>query len=299
MAFGRLGIIGGSGLGAALSGLARESNAKAELRQVETPFGDPSGPITLTELDGVPVALLSRHGPGHLYNPSRVPYRANLFALKQVGVTHVLASAAAGSLREEIAPGDLVVCDQVIDRTFRRASTFFDELAVHVELGQPFCSTLRGLLLASAPEVEARVHAAGTYICMEGPQLSTRAESEWHRAMGAHLIGMTLMPEAKLAREAELCYAAVALPTDYDCWRPAPNDVPGMALLGEIARNLSNATERALALIRAAAPKIAQGAAGHCHCQEALTLGIWSDRARIPDELRNRLSLLLARPLAA
>ena len=197
-----VGIIGGTGLGEALGALGT-----GEVRHVETPFGRPSGPITLTEVEGHPVALLSRHGPGHLLNPSTVPYRANIWALKSLGVTHVLASGAVGSLREEVAPRHLVIPDQVIDRTFRRASTFFDDLAVHVELAAPFCTNLRNLLVKAGAGFPARVHQGGTYVCMEGPQFSTRAESELHRSWGASLIGMTVMPEAKLAREAELCYA--------------------------------------------------------------------------------------------
>jgi 5'-methylthioadenosine phosphorylase len=292
MAFGKVGIIGGSGLGAALGGLGT-----GVAHQVDTPFGAPSGPIVETVVDGVPVLLLARHGQGHLFNPSRVPYRANLYALKHLGATHVLASAAAGSLREEIAPGDLVLPDQVIDRTFRRPATFFDELAVHVEFAQPFCPSLRQSLLAAGQALEAKVHAGGTYVCMEGPQLSTRAESEQHRAWGADLIGMTLMPEAKLAREAELCYAAVSLPTDYDCWRPAPAELGGMELLKEIASNLRAGTERALALIRRALPTLAHHGEKSCHCQSSLALGIWSDPAHIPADVRARLGLLLSRRL--
>lgn len=292
MAFGRLGIIGGSGLGAALKGLAQGTT-----EEVDTPFGKPSGPITLAELDGVPVALLSRHGPGHLLSPSNVPYRANIYALKALGVTHVLASTAVGSLREEIHPGELVIPDQFIDRTFRRTTTFFDDLAVHVEMAAPVCGTLRKALLGAAPGAAARVHEHGTYVCMEGPQLSTRAESEVHRSMGAHLIGMTAMPEAKLAREAELCYAIVSLPTDYDCWRPAKEDVAHMELLKEIGQNLRRGTELALSLIRKAAPRVAELGAGPCACQTALEYGIWSDHRAITPELKQRYGILLRRRL--
>src|SRR5262249_31089473 len=159
---------------------------------------------------GVPTALLARHGPGHRFSPSHVPYRANLYALKALGVRKVLATTAVGSLREDIAPRELVVPDQVIDKTFRRNGTFFDEIAIHAEFAAPFCPALRENLLA-AGSTRTRLHRDGTYVCMEGPQFSTRAESELHRSWGASLIGMTVMPEAKLAKEAELCYAALAL----------------------------------------------------------------------------------------
>ncbi|MGA9523379.1 MAG: S-methyl-5'-thioadenosine phosphorylase [Myxococcaceae bacterium] len=292
MAFKRLGIIGGSGLGEALSGVARGTS-----HELDTPFGQPSGPILTADLDGIPVALLSRHGPGHLRSPTQVNYRANLYALKSLGVTHILASTAVGSLREEIHPGELAIPDQLIDRTFRRATTFFDELAVHVEMGAPVCGTLRSALLKSAEDFGTRVHPSATYVCMEGPQLSTRAESEYHRSLGAHLIGMTAMPEAKLAREAELCYALVSLPTDYDCWRPAPRDVPAMELLKEIAANLARGSEQALALIRKAAPRVAQLGEAPCSCQSALEHGIWSDHGAIPEVLKQKYRLLLARRL--
>ena len=248
-----VGIIGGSGLGQALGGITAK-----EIHDVDTPFGKPSQPIVVSEVEGVRVALLARHGAGHRHSPTFVPYRANIYALKQLGVTHVLASAASGSLKEEIAPRDLVVVDQAIDKTFRRPNTFFDELAVHTELASPFCPTLRGLMLAAAPKVKAKVHAAGTYVCMEGPGFSTRAESELHRSWGAELIGMTLLPEAKLAREAELCYAAVGLATDYDCWRPPEHEVDKLKLLEEIIGNLKSATANALELLRATLPAVGQ-----------------------------------------
>jgi 5'-methylthioadenosine phosphorylase len=287
-----VGIIGGTGLGEALGALGG-----GQVHEVDTPFGRPSGPITTTEVAGVPVALLSRHGEGHLLNPSQVPYRANVFALKALGVTHVLASGAVGSLREEIAPRSLVIPDQVIDRTFRRAATFFDDLAVHVELAAPFCPTLRNLLVRSATGLATRVHQGGTYVCMEGPQFSTRAESELHRAWGASLIGMTAMPEAKLAREAELCYALVALPTDYDCWRPHPAHVDQNRLIEEILGNVKVATENAIELLRRAVANVVTAAEKPCACQSALALAIWSDRSRLAPAARERLAPLLAKYL--
>jgi 5'-methylthioadenosine phosphorylase len=286
-----VGVIGGTGLGEALGGLAA-----GEVREIDTPFGRPSGPITLGEVSGVPVALLARHGEGHLLNPSAVPYRANIYALKSLGVTHILASGAVGSLREEVAPRNLVIPDQIIDRTFRRAGTFYEELAVHVEFAAPFCGTLRNLLVKAGTGFPARIHQGGTYVCMEGPQFSTRAESELHRSWGASLIGMTAMPEAKLAREAEICYALVALPTDYDCWKPHPAHLDQAKLIEEILANVKAATQNALELIRRAIPQVA-ALEKPCACQSALALGIWSDRARIPAEVRDRLRPLLGKYL--
>ncbi len=287
-----LGIIGGTGLGEALGALGA-----GRLHDPTTPFGKPSAPIVVTEIGGTPVALLSRHGGGHRFNPSTVPYRANVYALKELGVTHILASGAVGSLREEIAPRSLVIPDQVIDRTFRRPGTFYDDLAVHVELASPFCASLRDVVARAATGIATRVHEGGTYVCMEGPQFSTRAESELHRSWGAALIGMTVMPEAKLAREAEICYALVALPTDYDCWRPHPADIDQNKLLEEILGNVKVATANALELIRRAVPGVAALAERPCPCQSALALGIWSDRTRIPAEVRQKLRPLLGRYL--
>ncbi|HTS82316.1 MAG TPA: S-methyl-5'-thioadenosine phosphorylase [Myxococcaceae bacterium] len=285
-----LGIIGGTGMAEALGSLGA-----GEQHRVDTPFGPPSSPVTVVELGGGPVALLPRHGEGHRLPPGRVPYRANVFALKAVGVTHLLATAAVGSLREEIRPGELVVPDQVIDRTFRREPTFFDDLAVHVEFAQPFCASLRKVLLAGRSEV--RVHDGGTYVCMEGPQFSTRAESDLHRSWGAHLIGMTLLPEAKLAREAELCYAAVNLVTDYDCWRPHPTDLGAQELLEEIVGNLRTTTAAAIALLRSALPAVQSLAASGCGCQESLERAIFTSGTQIHEVTRRKLDLLLRRAL--
>ena len=285
-----LGIIGGTGMAEALGSLGA-----GEHHRVDTPFGPPSSPITVVQLGGAPVALLPRHGEGHVYPPGKVPYRANVFALKAVGVTHVLATAAVGSLREEVRPGELVVPDQIIDRTFRRDPTFFDDLAVHVEFAQPFCPSLRKVLLGARSE--AKVHDAGTYVCMEGPQFSTRAESDLHRAWGAHLIGMTLMPEAKLAREAELCNAAVNLVTDYDCWRPHPTELGAQELLEEIVGNLRTTTAAALVLVRAALPAVQSLAASGCPCQASLERAIFTSGTQIHEETRKELDLLLRRAL--
>ena len=285
-----LGIIGGTGMAEALGSLGA-----GEHHRVDTPFGPPSSPISVVQLGGAPVALLPRHGEGHLYPPGKVPYRANVFALKAVGVTHLLATSAAGSLREEIRPGELLVPDQIIDRTFRREPTFFDDLAVHVEFALPFCATLRKVLLSTRSE--SRVHDGGTYVCMEGPQFSTRAESDLHRAWGAQLIGMTLMPEAKLAREAELCYGAVSLVTDYDCWRPHPTELGAQELLEEIIGNLRATTGAALALIKAALPAMQSLAATGCPCQESLERAIFTSGTQIHEETRKTLDVLLRRAL--
>ena len=287
-----VGVIGGTGLGEALGAIGQ-----GEVREVETPFGKPSGPITLTEVGGVRVALLSRHGEGHMLNPSQVPYRANIFALKSLGVTHILASGAVGSLREEIAPRNLVIPDQVIDKTFRRAGTFFDELAVHVELAAPFCNGVRSVLVKSGVGLPTRCHQGGTYVCMEGPQFSTRAESELHRAWGASLIGMTVMPEARLAREAEICYGLVALPTDYDCWKPHPASLDQAKLIEEILGHVKAATQNAVELIKRAIPQIPSLAEKPCPCQSALAPAICSDKNRVPAAARKKLAPIIGKYL--
>ena len=288
--FQRLGIIGGSGLGQALSRLLVSGGTPTE---VMTPFGAPSGPIIVGEMDGVPVALLARHGPGHRHNPSRVPYRANIHALKQLGVTHVMATAAAGSLQEDINPRELVICDQLIDRTHKREGTFYDDLAVHLEFAAPFCPTVRKVLLASSAGLGIKVHPKGTLVCMEGPAFSTRAECDLHRSWGAHLIGMTSCPEAKLAREAELCYALVGLPTDYDCWKPHPENVGAQELGALILGNLHAATESALSLARVAVKAIAAAGQADCGCQTTLKNAVWTDSKMLSEAVKAKLKLLL------
>jgi 5'-methylthioadenosine phosphorylase len=285
-----IGIIGGTGLGESLGALGA-----GQSHTIDTPFGPTSGPIVVTQIAGVPCALLSRHGEGHLLSPSQVPFRANIYAFKTLGVTHILASAAVGSLREQIAPRDLVLPDQVIDKTFCRPNSFFEGMAAHVEMATPFCPSLRSLLSNVATSLPVRLHSRGTYVCMEGPQFSTRAESEMHRAWGADLIGMTLMPEAKLAREAEICYAAVALATDYDCWRKRPEDEDKLRLLEEIIGNVKVATQNALSLIAHAIPSLAAQVDRPCECQSALKLAIWSDHRYISEETRLRLAPLIAK----
>jgi 5'-methylthioadenosine phosphorylase len=282
-----VGLIGGSGLGQAL---AQELTGKSI--EMDTPFGKPSGPIIMGEIAGRKMAFLSRHGPGHMYRPSSVPFRANLYALKKLGVTHIIASGATGSLQDEVRPRDLVICDQVIDKTFLRANTFFEDFVAHVEFSDPFCESLRQTLIDTAKASGIAVRPAGTYVCMEGPQFSTRAESRLHKSWGAHLIGMTVMPEAKLAREAEICYALVAMATDYDCWRPHQPGVDQQALLSEIIGNMNAATENALRLIRAAVPRVVNTP---CPCQSALKLAIWSDRKKIPSSAVDKLEPIVGK----
>jgi 5'-methylthioadenosine phosphorylase len=285
----KVGIIGGTGLGEVL----RQQGGKEVV--METPFGPPSGSFLLANWEGVDVAFLARHGAGHTLNPSNVPYRANIWALKAMGVEAVLASGATGSLREEIAPGHLVVCDQVIDKTFRREGTFFDQdVVAHVALADPFCPRLRAKLIEAGDEVSTTVHETGTYVCMEGPQFSTRAESHMHRSWQADLIGMTCMPEAKLAREAELCYALIGLPTDYDCWRPAPAGGHD-ELVKEVLANLNRATEAATELIRATLRRWGESAGQACGCGRALDLAVWTDPAGLSAATRHRLAPVIRR----
>jgi len=288
----KLGLIGGTGLASALA-------VEGESRTPDTPFGKPSDAIVETDWAGLPVRFLNRHGPGHLLNPSAVPYRANIFALKQLGCTHIIASGAVGSLREEIQPRSLLIPDQLIDKTTRRAGTFFENAAVHVELAEPFCPVLRQILLDASKAEAGVVHDRGCYVCMEGPAFSTRAESLMHRLWGGDVIGMTAMPEAKLAREAEISYALVALVTDYDCWRQqaADKQADPLRLLEEIKSNLAAVSAGAARLIRGAAGLMAQRreALLAAPAQNALNLAIWSDRSKISREAVRRLAPLWMR----
>ena len=232
----RIGVIGGSGV-YEIDGLEG-----AEWQTVETPWGPPSDQILTGRLGGVEMAFLPRHGRGHVHSPSSVPYRANIDALKRLGVRDVIAVSACGSFREAMAPGDFVIVDQFIDRTFERVKSFFGSGCVaHVSLAHPTCARLSALC-AEAAAGDVRVHAKGTYLAMEGPQFSTLAESRMYRDhWGADLIGMTGMPEAKLAREAELCYASVAMVTDYDCWHPDHDAVDVAAVIRTLTANSKNA----------------------------------------------------------
>jgi len=284
-----VGVIGGTGLGDAL---AAEMTG-AEYREVATPFGAPSGPIMMGTLGERRIAFVSRHGPGHTLSPSEVPFAANIFALKKLGARAVIASGAVGSLRDEIAPGDLVIVDQLIDKTFKRTQTFFaDYGAVHCELADPACGRLRGSLLRTADLLDVPIHPQGTYVCMEGPQFSTRAESRMHRAWGGDLIGMTAMPEAKLAREAQMCYALVALVSDYDCWRPHDASKGKQTLLQEIIANLQAATSNCLALVKALLAGDETLVDEGCGCRQSLALAVWTDAGRIEAAQKQRLGVL-------
>ncbi len=288
-----IGVIGGTGLGESLFG-----EPGGYEHEIDTPFGRPSGPVRVVEWHGLEVAFIARHGDGHELNPSQVPYRANIYALKSLGVTHVLASGAVGSLREQLKPRELVIPDQIIDKTYLRIPTFFDEgLAVHIEFAEPFCPDLRKLLLSVANQVDMPVHPKGTYVCMEGPAFSTVAESQMHRHWGSDLVGMTAMPEAKLAREAEMSYALVALVTDFDCWKPHPPDADRKALLQEIIANLQAATANAMALLRGAIETFAASPLEPGPIHTGLDLGIWTDPTKIMPEHIERYGVLLERYL--
>jgi 5'-methylthioadenosine phosphorylase len=290
----RIGIIGGSGLGEGLRGALGADLAE---RGFDTPFGPPAAPLLVGEVEGVPVALLQRHGHGHRFNPTAVPHRANVYALKLAGCTHVVASGATGSLREDIHPGEVVLCDQLIDRTVARPRSFFDGAAVHVEFAEPFCPVMRGWLEAAGATLPGvRLHGRGTYVCMEGPSFSTRAESALHRQMGGDVVGMTALPEARLAREAEMAYALLALPTDYDCWRPRDGAAAdGASLLREIMGNLERAASACLALVRAALRDVAPLRRRPSPAHDALRLAIWSDRSAIEPAQVKRLAALWGR----
>lgn len=253
----RIGIIGGSGI-YDIDGLE-----DASWQQVETPWGDPSDKILTGTLGGTPMAFLPRHGRGHVHSPATVPYRANIDALKRLGVRDVVSVSACGSFREEMAPGDFVLVDQFIDRTTGRASSFFGTGCVaHVSVAHPVCGRLGAAVREAAAEAGVRLHHRGTYLAMEGPQFSTAAESRMYReAWGADVIGMTNMPEAKLAREAELCYASVAMITDYDSWHPDHGTVDISDIIATLKGNAGNARS----LVRGLATRLA---GGHRECPD-------------------------------
>ena len=284
-----IGIIGGSGLGDALA----ERIVDAELHDVDTPFGKPSAAILIGRFGKRKIAFLSRHGEGHKLAPSEVPFAANIFAMKKLGVHTVISSGAVGSLAEQIVPGDLVIVDQFIDKTFRRTSSFFDGYgAVHCEMADPTCGRLRKMLIDTAKDIDATTHSKGTYVCMEGPQFSTRAESLMHKAWGGDLIGMTAMPEAKLAREAQICYTMIALASDYDCWKPHESGKNKQTLLKEIIGNLQAATNNCLKLIEAILSSEHELIGEDCHCRKSLDLAVWTDPSRIKADDKEKLKVL-------
>ncbi len=277
-----IGIIGGSGL------YEMDDLQILEEREVITPFGEPSAPLVIGEIGGRKVAFLPRHGKDHQFGPSTLPYRANIWALKSIGVFWVIGVNAVGSLKEEIAPGDFCVPDNIIDKTTKRPNTMFDEIVVHVNLGRPFHPMLRDVLLEATRAEGIAVHDGGTYVCMEGPAFSTIAESNLHRQWGASLIGMTAMPEARLAREVEMCYASICLPTDYDVWHHADhvdiNDV--FAVFG---RNITNVKK---VLVRAIG-SIPLDRESECDASSALQWAIVTKPHAIPPWTRKNLALLL------
>lgn len=277
-----IGVIGGSGL--------YEMEGLTDLREhdISTPFGKPSDPIVVGTLRGKRVAFLPRHGHGHRILPSEVNVRANIYALKVLGVERIIAVNACGSMKEEIALSHVVIPDQIIDRTKGRTSTFFGNgLAVHVSFAEPFCPQLSTVLYDAAVKAGATVHMGGTYVCIEGPRFSTKAESELHRQWGVDVIGMTAMPEAVLAREAEICYASLALSTDYDVWHETEAPVTADMVVQTIQKNVEtakNAIREAVSLIPADRD---------CSCASALSVAIQTARDRIPGRVKRELGLLL------
>jgi 5'-methylthioadenosine phosphorylase len=282
----RVAVIGGSGL--------YNMKGMEGVREVhvDTPFGRPSDAIILGKLEGVSTAFLPRHGRGHHLMPTEVPSRANIYALKTFGVEQVISVSAVGSLREEMRPGDLVVVDQLIDRTRLRPSTFFgDGIVAHVSFADPFCPILRGRLVQAAREVGADVHDGGTCVAMEGPAFSTRAESHLYRSWGAHVIGMTALPEAKLAREAEMCYATLACVTDYDCWREATEAVTVDVVLEVLRKNVALSQD----VLRRAVPNLPEKR--ECACPTALQNAIVTARDSVPEVTRRRLAPIIGKYL--
>ncbi len=282
----KIGIMGGTGL-YEIEGL---SDVK-EVR-VETPFGDPSDSIIVGRLEGTSIAFLPRHGRGHRINPTELPSRANIYALKSLGVERIISINSAGSLKEELAPRHLVIPDQIIDRTRNRVNSFFgDGLVVHIPFAEPFCPVLSEILHQAARDAGATVHKGGTFIAMEGPQFSTRAESRLYRSWGGSIIGMTILPEAKLAREAEICYASVACVTDYDCWHEEKEPVTAEIILAVLAENTGTAKE----IIKIAAPRIP--GRRDCECASALMTGIVTPPGFIPQRMKRELALLIGKYL--
>lgn len=277
----KVGIIGGSGI--------YNPSMFNNVRPVEmdTPFGLPSSPVMVGEYDGIDVAFLSRHGEGHRYSPSILNYRANIFALKKLGVTHIISASAVGSLREDYRPLDIVIPDQVYDRTSKRPSTFFEAVVAHIGFSDPFCPTLSQILYDVSSE-KYSTHMGGTYLCMEGPQFSTKAESRTYRKLGFDIIGMTALPEAKLAREAEMCYAIVATITDYDVWK---EDDP--VTIGQVIENAVKNEQAVQDIIRRAIKRISDDI--DCPCKHALEGAIATSPDAVPPEIKRKLSVIMGK----
>lgn len=281
-----VGIIGGSGL-YQMPGIERLREVR-----VQTPFGKPSGAYVLGELEGRKVAFLSRHGRGHVLMPSEINYRANIYGMKKLGVERIIAVSAVGSLREELQPLDMVLPDQFFDRTSRRVSTFFGSgIVAHVGFSDPMCPAVMGALQRACAEAGVRVHAGGTYVCMEGPAFSTKAESNTYRAWGMDVIGMTNLQEAKLAREAELCYATLAMVTDYDCWHPDHEAVTVSQVIEYLTLNVRNAQTIIRGALRGLPAK------RECHCGSALAHAILTDRKHVSTAAKKKLGLIIGKYL--
>lgn len=281
----KIAVIGGSGL------YDMEGLSDVDHVHMQTPFGSPSDAITVGTLDGVPIAFLPRHGRGHYLTPTEVPAQANIWALKSLGVEWIISVSAVGSLREHLAPQHLVIPDQLIDRTKSRINSFFGDGAVaHVTFADPFCPTLSDILHQSAVEAGGTVQKGGTCVVMEGPLFSTKAESQMYRSWGASIIGMTALPEAKLAREAEIHYATLASVTDYDCWHESEETVT----IEMVLTNLRNNVEISKKIVRIAAARIAAIHAG-CACSTALQTAIITSPDKISADARKRLDLLIGK----
>jgi 5'-methylthioadenosine phosphorylase len=282
-----IGVIGGSGL------YEMEGMTDVTSVTVDTPFGRPSDEYVMGTLDGVQMVFLPRHGKGHRLSPSEVNYRANVYGMKKLGVTRIISVSAVGSLQEEIVPGHIVIPDQFIDRTrgFRKDTFFGNGVVGHVQFADPVCGDLSATLYQAAQEAGATVHRGGTYVCMEGPAFSTRAESQLYRSFGASIIGMTNLTEAKLAREAEICYGVIALSTDYDCWHQAHEDVSVESIIAIIKANVAMAKQ----IIKHAAQAVAAGRS--CGCGEMLKYAVISDTSLMPVETRENLDLLIGKYL--
>lgn len=280
----QIAVIGGTGF------YEMEGLTETEEVRIETPYGDPSDAILVGTLEGRRVAFLARHGRGHRLTPGEINVRANIYALKTLGVDWIISVSAVGSLREDIRPKDFVIPDQMFDHTKHRINTFFgDGLVAHVGMGEPFCGDLRQLLTASAEKTGITVHRDGTYLCMEGPQFSTKAESNLYRSWGCSVIGMTAAPEAKLAREAEICYAAIACSTDYDCWHEDHDSVTVDMIIENLHANVDHAKQ----VLRHVIPTIPQKAA--CKCHAALANALITDRSAVPDSVINRLAPIVGK----
>jgi 5'-methylthioadenosine phosphorylase len=286
MAKAEIGIIGGSGL-YSMAGLERMREVR-----VATPFGKPSDAYVLGVLEGREVAFLARHGRGHVFMPSEINFRANLYGLKRLGVTRIISVSAVGSLREEMRPLDVVLPSQFFDRTHDRVSTFFgDGIVAHISFADPVCPVVADVLAQSCASSGVNCHRGGTYVCMQGPAFSTQAESNAYRAWGMDVIGMTNLQEAKLAREAEICYATLAMVTDYDCWHPDHDAVTVEQIIDFLSRNAQNAQK----IIRAAVRQMPKER--NCKCGAALAHAILTDPKKVPPKTKKRLALLVGKYL--